>query len=344
MANDNIINRKEAHLALSLLPQMRGRGPGLDNINLCYEADFPISDSMLNTNVTICGKPLNFPLVIGSMTGGTPKASQFNNTLRRLSNRYGIALGLGSIRAALADKTLISTYGTHHAPCILGNIGISEIINQTYSVEQIRETLEILGCCALYIHLNIIQEWLQPGGNACLYTDIDRLAAFINDIRIPVIIKEVGSGIGGNCANRLAKLNIYGLETASLGGTSWVNIEAARRNGSDSLLPLNINALNNIGIPLEAAIRDCRNALKTRTVIASGGIQDALTIIKCLALGADAVSIAQPIYDVYQKSGEEGLDHWISEMIVVSRLIWRSTGAKDIITLREKIAQSQQSI
>ncbi len=335
--NHNITDRKDAHLALSLLPQMRGNRAALDNIHLCYEADFPISNNQLNTHVSLCGKTLDFPLIIGSMTGGTPNATLFNNTIRKLANRYQIALGLGSIRAALANPDLITTYGNIQAPLVIGNIGISEVMQGTYSISYISETLEKLGCHALYVHLNIIQEWLQPGGDYNLHTDIDRLANFINNIRIPVLIKEVGSGIGGACAERLARLNIAGIETASLGGTSWVKIEASRRTNNNTLSIDNINALNQIGVPLETAIRDCRASLKNRTVIASGGIHDALTIVKSLAIGADAVSIAQPIYEVFKNTGEDGLDHWLSEMISVARLIWRSTGAKDINGLRTKI-------
>lgn len=332
MTTQTISDRKDAHLSRCLLPDMRGSGCTLTNIHLPYEADFPIADSALDASTTIAGRPLAFPLIIGCMTGGTPAATEFNETLRQIAAEFGIGLGLGSIRACLENTSLLPTYGSASAPWLFGNIGISEIMRERHAPETVRATLQKLGCHGLYIHFNMIQEWLQPEGDHDLYTDLDILNRFINRLDMPVLLKEVGSGIGGKCAQRLAKLNIRGIETASQNGTSWIRIEASRR--SPALDPLFTRALDQIGIPLDQAIRDCRQALGKRTVIASGGIEDPLTLVKSLACGADAVSIAQPIYAAYKSGGPQAAKIWIHDLIQTSRLIWRSTGAKNISTLR----------
>lgn len=330
---DNLIsNRKDAHLALSLNPELRGNGPDLSHVHLPYAADFPVPESKLITNTKIADIPVSFPLVIASMTGGTPAASAFNSFLRYIAQKYNIGLGLGSIRACLADPSLIPTYGSGDAPWIFGNIGISEIIHQSYSVDLIRESLKKLGCSGLYIHFNVLQEWLQPEGDRDLFTDIDILSRFVDNLQLPIIFKEVGNGIAGNAAKRLSRLNIRGIETASKSGTSWVRIEAVRR-----VPPLPspfVNALDQLGYDLQTCIHDCRIALGARSLIASGGIHDPLTLVKSLAMGADAVAIAQPIYAAYHDLGPDYAAQWILDIINISKLIWRSTGAHNIASLR----------
>lgn len=330
--NNLISNRKDAHLALSLNPDLRGNGPDLSHVHLPYAAHFPIPESKLITNTKIADIPLNFPLVIASMTGGTHAASKFNSFLRSVAQKYNIGLGLGSIRACLADPSLIPTYGSGDAPWIFGNIGISEIIHQSYPVDVIRESLKKLGCSGLYIHFNVIQEWLQPEGDHDLFTDIDILSRFIDNLKLPVILKEVGSGIAGNAAKRLSHLNIRGIETASKSGTSWVKIEALRRH--PPLPPDFVDALDQLGYDLQTCIRDCRIALGPRSLIASGGIDNPLSLVKSLALGADAVAIAQPVYAAYHNLGPDYASQWIQDIMNISKLIWRSTGAHNISSLR----------
>ncbi len=335
MTTPTLSDRKDAHLALCLSPGMRRPCATLPEITLPYEADFPVSDSALDTHVTLADREIGFPLIIGCMTGGTPRATAFNTALRRIANELQIGLGLGSIRACLEDTALLETYGTGSAPWLFRNLGISAIMRGRHSPDRVRDTLQKLGCHGLYIHFNMIQEWIQPEGDHDLFTDMDILSRFVDHLGMPVILKEVGSGIGGKCAERLARLNIRGLETASKNGTSWIRIEAARR--PTPLDPRFTDALDAIGIPLRTAILDCRNAMKTRTVIASGGIEDPLTLVKCLALGADAVSIAQPIYAAYKDGGESAALTWLRDLIRTSRLIWRSTGAKNLQTLRSTV-------
>ncbi len=331
---DNLLERKDAHLALCLNAEMRGPGADLSNVHLPYEADFPVDPKMLNTHVTITGRPLVFPLIIGCMTGGTPNAQAFNNCIRKIGIEYGIGVGLGSMRAVLEDPSLLDTYGWGSAPWLFGNLGISEVMRGMYSPKQVRAALENLGCHGLYIHLNAIQEWVQPDGDHSVWTDLTKLGSFINELGLPVIVKEVGNGLGGRCAERLGSLNLAGLETASRGGTSWIKIESARR--ANPLSDANLRALDAIGYTLRESIASCRRAMGQRTVIASGGIEDALTLVKCLALGADAVSIAQPVYAAFANNGYEGVQAFIEELIDVSKIIWRSTGAHDLNSLRAR--------
>ncbi len=326
----SIEKRKAAHLALCLDSASRGTGAGLDHIHLPYDALFEVSDEDLDTRTRIAGIPLRFPLMFGAITGGTALATDFNTTLRKLAQKHGLAMCLGSIRACIEDDSLDITYGTGQVDALFANLGVNEI--SRYSADLVARKCQKLGCAGLCLHLNGLQEFVQNEGNHSFSCHFDALLRFIESFPMPVLIKEVGSGLGGMCANRLGSLPIAGLETASLGGTSWIRIEASRRQSPISAA--NVNALNAIGYTLEAAIRDCRNALGDRTLIASGGISHALDLVKSLALGADLVAIAQPLYRVYHDNEAAGLESFVQEWIDIGRLIWRSTGCANLQALR----------
>ena len=174
---------------------------------------------------------------------------------------------------------------------------------------------------------------MQEEGNHSFSCSTDTLSAFIARFPLPVLIKEVGSGIGGKCAQKIARLPIAGIETASLGGTSWIRIEAMRRNIPVSAQ--NVEALNDLGYDAVTAIKDCRRYLdKGQTLIASGGISNAVDLVKCLYLGADMAAIAQPLYAAWHDAGEDGIEAFVSEWIEIGKLTWRSTGCRDLKTLQ----------
>ncbi|MBO4350757.1 MAG: type 2 isopentenyl-diphosphate Delta-isomerase [Proteobacteria bacterium] len=324
--------RKKAHLDASLNFDLRGKGPGLDNVRLPYDALFEVSNAQLDTHSKIAGIELQFPLMIGAMTGGTSFATAFNDALRALAQKYGIALCLGSMRACLNHPELFETYGTGDVNALFANLGASEI--SVYAPHTIEEGCKRLGARGLFIHLNGLQEYMQDGGNKDFSISLDSLSRFLEKFHLPVIIKEVGSGIGGKCAQRLASLPIAGIETASLGGTSWIKIEA--NIGQNPYDPAHIEALNQLGYTLEQSLRDCARALKShQTLIASGGIANAVDIIKCLALGADLSAIAQPFYAAWHRQGTDGIEHLMNEYIELGRLVWRSTGCRNLGELKQ---------
>ncbi len=329
--------RKKAHLDASLNSDSRGKGAGLDGVHLPYDALFEVSDEQLDTHSKIAGIEIQFPLMIGAMTGGTSFATPFNNILRGLAQKYGIALCLGSMRACLNHSELLETYGTGDVDALFANLGASEI--SVYPPHIIEECCKRLGARGLFIHLNGLQEYMQDGGNKDFSISLDHLFRFLEKFHLPVLVKEVGSGIGGKCAQRLASLPIAGIETASLGGTSWIKIESSiSQNPHD---PAQIEALNQLGYTLEQSLRDCIHVLKPhQTLIASGGIVNAVEIIKCLAIGADLASIAQPFYAAWHKSGAEGIEYLIHEYIQLGRLVWRSTGCRNLERLKQLAVSS----
>ncbi|MBR4986424.1 MAG: alpha-hydroxy-acid oxidizing protein [Proteobacteria bacterium] len=324
--------RKREHLDLSLRPEVQGNGAGLEGIHLPYDALFECKAVDTRSRMGKIG--LSFPLMIGAMTGGTCFAAAFNTVLRRYAAEHDIALCLGSMRAALLDDSLLETYGSGDLEALFANIGISELF--VYPSEKIAETARRMGASGLFIHLNGLQEYVQNEGNRDYGCALDDLRRFVDSFPMPCFIKEVGSGLGGRCACRLALLNIAGAESASRGGTSWVKLEGMRRKKAISAV--NMAALDQVGYGLAQSIRDLRAALGARTVIASGGIRNSLDIVKALALGADVVAMAQPVYAAYHDSGASGMRDFLDETIDIAKLIWRSTGAADIGQLKACLA------
>lgn len=324
---ERIEARKREHLELSLRADVQGAGAGLEAIQLPFDALFECP--AVDTSARIADKHLSFPLMIGAMTGGTRFAAEFNTALRRYAAERKIALCLGSMRAALLDDSLLETYGSGDVDALFANIGASELDH--FPANKIFDTVQRMGASGLFIHLNGLQEFVQNEGNHTFCCDLDNLRKFIDSSPIPCLIKEVGSGIGGSCALKLASLHIAGVETASRGGTSWIRLEAMRRKKPIS--PANIRALDCVGYDLATSIHNLRGVLGTRTLIASGGIRNALDIVKALALGADIVALAQPIYASYHADGECGMRDFLDEMIDIASLIWRSTGAADLVQL-----------
>lgn len=309
---------------MSLDPRTQGQGSGLDDIRLSYDALFEKSEAELHMRRKIAGIDVQFPLMFGALTGGIQAAAAFNTALRSLAAQQGLAMCLGSMRAALKNPELVPTYGTGHVDALFANIGISEIVHQTYTVTEIAQCCEKLGASGLMIHLNGLQEWVQEEGDHHVCCPLSVLERFVTAFPLPILIKEVGSGIGGTCAQRLASLPIAGIETASLGGTSWVMVEALRRKKTIS--EANLQALNQLGYALVESIRDCRKALgPNRTLIASGGIRNAVDIVKCCALGADLVAIAQPLYAAWHDGGQASLESFVEEWIAVVQLVSRCT-------------------
>ena len=331
-SSQSIQNRKQEHLDTCLNPGVRHDSNGLDCIRLPYDALFEVSDEQLDCTSRMGNVVLKFPLMFGAMTGGVPAATAFNTGLRKLASDYGLGMCLGSMRACLRDPDLISTYGAGHVDGLLANIGASEVVSGSYSSDVIARCCDRLGCTGLMIHLNGLQEFVQSEGNPSFFVSFDVLNEFIQRFPLPVWIKEVGSGLGGPCLRRISELPVAGIETACRGGTSWVLIEAMRRRKPIS--ERHVNALDAIGYSLAESIPVARQVMKNRTVIGSGGIRDALDVIKCLSLGADLCAVAQPWYDIYHRGGLDALEAAVDEWISVGRLIWRSTGASNLDKLR----------
>ncbi len=259
----------------------------------------------ISTDITFLGKNLRSPLFISSMTGGTPEATQINQNLATAAEHAGIAMGVGSQRAALDDPRQANSFQVRkHAPnsLLMANVGAIQL-NHGYGLDECRKAVDMIQADALILHLNPVQEALQPEGNTDWKGLRKKIEQVVRQIGVPVIIKEVGWGISGELAAVFAGMGVAAIDVAGAGGTSWSQVEMHRM--TDKGQRTIASAFRNWGIPTAEAIQQVKAAAPHIPVLASGGIKDGLDVAKSIGLGASLVGIAGRILKAATVSEEE---------------------------------------
>lgn len=301
--------RKSDHIRIALTEDVEFRRvtTGFERYRLPYEALPEISRAEVDTSTSLFGRWLSMPLVISSMTGGTEEGAAYNRLLAGAAQRFNVAMGVGSQRVALENPELADTFRVREvAPDILlfANLGAVQL-NNGCDVESCVRAVEMIDADALVLHLNPLQESIQPGGD----TNYRGLAAKIKDVcknvGVPVIVKEVGHGISGRTASLLADAGVDCVDVAGAGGTSWAKVESYRgihpaaEKAGESPLPL-----TEWGIPTVDSLLAARRAAPDVTLIASGGVRTGEDIAKSIALGAAAAGMALPMLKAASQSPE----------------------------------------
>ena len=224
--------RKADHLRIVLDEDVAARGvtAGFERIRLphCAFPEIHLDEVALTT--TFLGHQLAAPFLISSMTGGTPEAMRVNRRLARAAQASGLAMGVGSLRAAVEDPTLAESYRIRGvAPNILlfANLGAVQL-NYGYGVDQARRAIDLIGADGLILHANPLQEALQPEGDTDFRGLIDKIAALRRRLERPLVVKEVGWGISGRVARDLIEAGVDAIDVAGAGGTSWSAVERFR--------------------------------------------------------------------------------------------------------------------
>lgn len=301
------VQRKSEHISIALHKDVEFHhlSTGLERYSFIYEALPEINRGEVDTSVSIFGHKLSMPLIISSMTGGTGEGAEYNRLFAEAAQRFGIAMGVGSQRIALEDPAAADTFRVRDiAPDIFlfANLGAVQL-NNGCDVESCVRAVEMIDADALFLHLNPLQECVQPNGN----TDFRDLAGRIKEVcealDVPVLVKEVGHGISARTAELLARAGVEGIDVAGAGGTSWAKVESYRR-GESIRSGLGM-ALGEWGIPTVDSLLAVRQAAPRMTVIASGGIRTGEDIAKSIALGAGAAGVALPFLKAASISREE---------------------------------------
>lgn len=318
-------SRKSEHRRLCLSPNACTGSTGLEHYPLAYNALFSGNLDELDISCELFGKKLDYPLIIASMSGGSRDCAAFNVCLRRCAARLRIGMALGSMRPQLEGAS-IETYGgerNSNEVLVLANLGIGQIASGKYSPHQIAQCMQAVGAQALYCHLNVLQEHVQIGGDRNFTKAHEALELLIQQLGYPVIVKEVGSGIGESCARGLASLGVCAIETAAQGGTSFVRIEGMRAQllGAQKAV-YSARMLDNFGVNLADSVMACRRVLGPEgIVIASGGIQTAVQAVQCLRLGANLVAVARPVYRAYHSGGEDEVMAYLEALCETMALV-----------------------
>lgn len=297
--------RKSRHLDVCLEDDVASHiGAGFANVRLRHEAlpECALADVDLRT--IFFGHALAAPLLISSMTGGTERARAINERLAMAAERAGIAFALGSQRAALEAPELLRTYDVRAvAPNVVlfANLGAVQF-NYGVTVDDARRTVENVGANGLYLHLNPLQEALQPSGDTNFRDLLRPIAAICARLEVPVIAKSVGAGISPRTAARLLDAGVAAIDVAGAGGTSWARVEG-RRSGDPERERL-AETFGGWGYPTAEATRDLRAAFPEALIVASGGVRTGIDVAKAIALGANLAGAALPFLEPATHSAE----------------------------------------
>ncbi len=328
--------RKFDHIRINLEEdvQFQNVSTGLEKYRFIHRALPDLNLEEVDTAITLLGKRLTAPLLISSMTGGTPEAGEINHRLAEAAQEAQIGLGLGSQRTAIEDPTLADTYRVRDvAPdvLLLANLGAVQL-NYGYGPDECRQAVEMVEADGLILHLNPLQEALQPEGNTRFAGLLPKIEAVCRALPIPVIVKEVGGGISEWVARRLRDAGVAAIEVAGAGGSSWSRVEMHRaRNERQRRVAA---AFADWGIPTAESLLMALRGAPGLPIIASGGIRDGIQIAKSIALGAVACGVAGPFLRAAVESTAAVLEG-ISVLVEQLRIAMFAVGAGDIAALRQ---------
>lgn len=327
--------RKDEHIKICLDKKNKNvyseKSP-FDEYKFVHNALPEINFDEISTETVFLKKKISIPLLISSMTGGG-RSENINKNLAIAAEKKNVALGLGSMRVVFeSPETLLSFDVRKYAPnvALLANIGAVNL-NYGFGTKECLAAQKSIGADALILHLNPLQEALQPEGQRNFKGLLKKLSKIKKELKFPIIVKEVGAGISSDVAEKLIDAGIKYIDVAGQGGTSWAKIEGirAKTGGEDMFFDW--------GIPTTQSIIECEKVCKKNGVvlIASGGIRSGLDMAKAIALGADYCSIALPFLEPALKSPkavEELIDQLTNELKIAMFCI----GAKNISELKDK--------
>ncbi len=332
--------RKDDHIRINLEEDVgfRQLTTGLERYQFIHQALPEIDLTAVDASVVLFGKCLCAPILVSSMTGGTERAGLFNRRLAEAVQSKSLAMGVGSQRAALEDSETEASFSVRtYAPdaLVFANLGAVQL-NYGYTVDQCRRAVEIVEADALILHLNPLQEVLQPEGDSRWGGLLSRIEEVCAKVGVPVIAKEVGWGISEQAARSLIDAGISAIDVAGAGGTSWSEVEK-HRAPTDRQRRL-AAAFREWGIPTAMSLALVQAAREEAgrpdlPVFASGGIRSGQDIAKAAALGADLVGLAAPFLRKAVESTAavvEEIDLLVDEL----RIAMFASGSRNIEDLR----------
>jgi isopentenyl-diphosphate delta-isomerase len=338
-----IDQRKADHIKINLEQDVRSSlTTGLENYHFTHEALPELDLNRIDTSLSLFGKNLQAPILISSMTGGTEEAGEINKRLAEAAQEVGIAMGVGSQRAALEHPEQTPTFSITRkvAPDILlfANLGAVQL-NYGYTIDHCRRAVDMIEADALILHLNPLQEAVQDAGDVNFAGLAKKIEEVCKQIEVPVIAKEVGWGISEKTAKLLADCGVNAIDVAGAGGTSWSQVEMHR--APDEFTRQLAATFVGWGIPTSDSILNVKKAVPDMSIFASGGIKDGLDIAKCIALGATLGGMAGQFLKAAAFSTEKAVEMMKLtkrqiEVTMFAAGVEKLEVLKDLIQYREK--------
>jgi isopentenyl-diphosphate delta-isomerase len=326
--------RKRDHIHINLQEDVTHQlSTGLEQYRFTHQALPELDLAQVDPSVSFLDRTMKVPLLISSMTGGTSEATEINRRLATVAQASAIAMGLGSLRAALENPELADSYRVREcAPDILllANLGAVQL-NYGFDATHCLRAVEMVQADGLILHLNPLQEALQPDGDTRWSGLLSKIEAVCHAVPVPVIAKEVGWGISAETARQLADAGVAAIDVAGAGGTSWSQVEMHRAAKEiDRRVAASFRAW---GIPTVESLLAVRQAVPDLPIIASGGLRSGLDVAKVVALGASLAGIAGPFLKAAATSAAVVAD-LVEELTRTLRIAMFSVGAENVAALQ----------
>ncbi|MEM2098714.1 MAG: type 2 isopentenyl-diphosphate Delta-isomerase [Candidatus Bathyarchaeia archaeon] len=302
--------RKADHIRICLSENAQARdvATGFGDVYLIHRALPEIDKGSVDLSTTVFGHRFAAPVIVGAMTGGTAEATRINAAIAEVVEALGLGMGVGSQRAAIENARLEQTFAIARkkAPTafLIANIGGVQLVHG-YGAREVEKAIEIIDADAVAIHLNPLQEAVQPEGQTNFKGVLGKIYEIASVVDVPVIVKETGSGIAAEEAQALEAAGVSGIDVSGAGGTSFAAVEYYRAKGkADNAQRLLGEAFWDWGIPTVASLVETAQTVRV-PVIASGGVRCGVDVAKALALGASLASISSPVLQAAVKGSKD---------------------------------------
>jgi len=290
-----IVSRKSDHVDICSKEDTRQSYVYWDDVKLVHNPLPEVDLEEIDTSSTVFGRKLAAPIIISAMTGGYGKAEEINRNLASVAEEFGIGMGVGSQRAALENPEVARTYSVikeFDVPLRIGNLGVPQLIKQglksPLGIDEGRAAMEMVDAHLLAVHMNYLQEIVQPEGDTRSKGGLKALEKFAS--ALPVIAKETGAGIPREAALRLKSAKVRGLDVGGLGGTSFAAVEYYRARSAGDTARANIGkTFWDWGIPTPVAVVVAEVGLP---IIATGGLRSGLDVARAIGIGASCGGMA----------------------------------------------------
>lgn len=329
--------RKKEHLNLCINEDVgfKTKTNGFEYYDFMHYAITEVDIQKIDFSTKLFEKKINYPFLISCMTGGTNKAEHINAQLALAAEEIRIPIGVGSQRQVMEDKNYKESYKVirSNAPSVpvFGNIGAAEVV-KFKSPDKFQKLINLIEADALVIHVNPLQELIQPEGNPHFNGLLKNIKKIVKQVEVPIIVKEVGSGISSRAAKKLLDVGVKGIDVAGAGGTSWAGVEMLRKKSTEDIY------LWDWGIPTSFCVKEISKLKKDYEfiLIGSGGINSSISAAKALALGADLVASARRVLKELDKNGIEGVKKLIENWFEDIKKLMFLTGSNNLNQFKRK--------
>lgn len=314
--------RKEEHLRIPLEKDVRSIPSPWKEIRLLHNALPEVDKADVRLETEFLGHKLGAPIQVTGMTGGARKAKEVNDRLAAAAAEHGLAMGVGSQRAAVENPKLADTYSVildHDVPLRFANLGLPQLILWGEAAAgKAEQAVEMVEAHALYVHLNYLQEAVQPEGDTVAKGGLSAIKALAKELKVPVLAKETGAGMTGLTGYQLQKAGVQAVDVGGLGGTSFSAVEYYRAQDQGDALKARLGKTYwDWGIPTPTSVREVRAACPDLPIVATGGLESGLDALKALCLGADLAGFAGHLFRATAKGprgATEEAGHLLEEL------------------------------